>query len=48
MHNIVISDTSTLILFTKIKKIELLNAVYGTVFTTTVLQPNLENLCLVG
>ncbi|HLW33085.1 MAG TPA: hypothetical protein VKX40_12525 [Aequorivita sp.] len=37
MHNIVISDTSTLILFTKIKKIELLNAVYGTVFTTTVI-----------
>lgn len=34
MHKIVISDTSTLIIFHKIKKLDVLRKVYGTVITT--------------
>jgi len=34
MHRVVISDTSTLIIFQKIKIFDLLNQVYGEVFIT--------------
>lgn len=34
MHNVVISDTSTLIIFKKIEQLQLLNSLYGEIFTT--------------
>jgi len=34
MHKVVISDTSTLIIFQKIEEFDLLNKVYGDLLTT--------------